>query len=86
MAGDVLLLAREHLSGRRRLQQLFYGRQQLLLQRMNRKAHPAGGKIFHVLLSQPGMGLMWMSGVQETAASVEESPPGLEMSSSQAFI
>ena len=29
---------------------------------------------------------MWMSGVQETAASVEESPPGLEMSSSQAFL
>ena len=29
------------------------------------------------LLSQPGMGLMWMSGVQETAASVEESPPRL---------
>ena len=57
MAGDVLLLAREHLSGRRGLQQLFYGRQQLLLQRMNRKAHPAGGKIFHVFALAAGDGI-----------------------------
>ena len=57
MVGDVLLLAREHLSGRRGLQQLFYGRQQLLLQRMNRKAHPAGGKIFHVFALAAGDGI-----------------------------
>ena len=46
---------------------------------------PCEEKKAALCVSQPGMGEMWINGTPQTAASVEESPPGFVMNRSQAF-